>query len=120
MLKFMCLFLLVAHMTQSKHVTVLTVLFAVFSTDYVNIRYTADRTLLRSLPTPNKFYDLNLSEQRVEIFMMFQSHEVSLIHSEFSARKYIDLGLVKYLNVVNETEWNFITSPTCVHVFVRC
>lgn len=51
---------------------------------------------------------------------MFQLHGASLIHSEYSALKDIDLSLVKYPNIVNETEWNFITSPTCIHVFVRC
>jgi len=107
-------FLLYMWHLWSKHVAVLTMLFAVFivSTSYI--------PWIASFPPINIFYDLNVAEQRVEIFMMFQSHGASLIHSEDSALKYIDLSLVKYLNIVNETEWNFITSPTCVHAFVRC
>lgn len=70
--------------------------------------------------SPNIFCGLALSEQTVEIFIIFQSHKANLIHSDYSALKYIDLSTVKCLNIVNETERNFATSPPCVHVFVRC
>lgn len=106
----------------SKHVTVSVVLSAVFQL-ILPALYIVCIELPPFSPlylSHNIFCDLALSKQIVEIFMIFQSHKASLIHSDYSALKNIDLSPVKCLNIVNETEQNFITSPPCVHVFVRC
>lgn len=108
----------------TKHVIISVVLPAVFRANFASFIHTVYRTSSPSFPhlylSPNIFCDLALSEQTVEILIIFQLHKANLIHLDYSALKCIDLSPVKCLNIVNETERNFITSPPCVHVFVRC
>lgn len=47
--------------------------------------------------------------------MMFQLHGGhDLIHSEYSALKYIDLSLMKYLNIVNEIGYYLTFLCLCI------
>lgn len=114
-----CSFMLHTCHLWSKHV-ISVVLSAVLHTNFASFIHTVYPLPIPPSSPPNIFCDLALSEQIVEIFMIFQSHKANLIHLDYSALKHIDLRLVKCLNIVNETEWNFITSPSCVHVFGRC